>query len=213
VNFKTYISSGLAFCFLIFVVGCATSHLNLSSNPSKAKVELISPEDKVTMELGETPLLLTHDQLAAKQPRGPYLLRVRKEGFADREILLLSLSGMETQINLELRSNEPTKALNGAIDGLFRAQELAQNGNYQSSLETLSELQKEHPQIAAIYEIRGSVHMVQGEYAAAAKDLEKAVEFDPENASVRQLYETASQRAGSDVRMPASEKPKAKEGN
>jgi tetratricopeptide (TPR) repeat protein len=204
---KSVIKSLLFTYFSLAIAGCA-SKLSLSSNPPNAEVELISPQDQVVATLGTTPLLLTPDTLSEKQSSGPYVLRVTKEGYLSREILLVSVNGIQATVNLELRTNEPVKALNDTVETLFRAQELAQNGEYQAGLTALNDLQKSHPGILAIYEIKGSILMLKGDYVAAAREFQRATQFSPDNAGLRRLYETATREAAkSGARTPASEAP------
>jgi tetratricopeptide (TPR) repeat protein len=189
--------------FTFLTAGCA-SKLSIASNPSEAEVDLVSQQDQVVGSLGTTPLLITPDTLAEKQSGGPYVLRISKDGYLSQEILLMSINGIQANLNLQLRTNEPSKALNETIDVLFYAQELAQNGEYQQGLDTLTNLQKIHPGIIAIYEIKGSIFMLRGDYQAAAHELEKATQLNPDNAALRKLYETALHNAGRpSTRTPA----------
>lgn len=187
--------------------GCAT-HLYVKSTPEKAKVELISLQSQNVSPLGETPLLLQKDDVTNIQIQGPYLIRISKEGFVSREILVASLSGLEAEFNVDLKSNGSDKVSNELINGLFEAQAFAQKGQHQSCLDKLADLEKKFPTVSAIFEMRGSVHLLQQDYAQARKDLQQALLLDPDNRDLKTLFETASTRAGiPQERLPAAAQP------
>lgn len=184
--------------------GCAT-HLYVKSTPDKAKVELISLHTQSASALGETPLLLQKDDVTNIQIQGPYLIRISKDGFTPKEILLASFSGLEAEFNVELKSTGADKVSNELINGLFEAQTFAQKGQHQACLDKLADLEKKYPSVSAIYEMRGSLHLLQQDYPQARADLQRALLLDPDNRDLKNLVETASTRAGVPTeRTPAS---------
>lgn len=185
----------LCFSLLIlpWLVGCA-SHLYLKSEPSAARVDLISPQDHSATPLGQTPLNLNKNDLTSKQISGPYLIRLSKEGLAPKEILITSLTGIDIDVNFQLHASTSTEGTNDLVNELFEAQNMAQKGDQASAFEKLNQLQKAHPDIAAIYEMRGSMYMVRGEYATAAREFSQAVNIDPNNRELRVLLESAQKK-------------------
>ncbi|MBX3023073.1 MAG: hypothetical protein KF799_15460 [Bdellovibrionales bacterium] len=175
--------------------GCA-SHLYLKSEPAGARVELISAQNQAVTPLGETPLTMTKTQITQKQVRGPYLIRISKDGLLPKEILIASLTGIDVDVNVQLQASASTARLNDLVNELFDAQNMAQKGDGPSALEKLNQLQKKHPDIAAVYEMRGSIYMVRGDYASAARDFGVAVNIDPQNRELRVLLESAQRKAG-----------------
>ncbi|MEK6554948.1 MAG: hypothetical protein AABZ31_06900 [Bdellovibrionota bacterium] len=177
------------------VTGCA-GHITLKSNPSQAKVELVSVKDQSTIPIGETPLQVMIDDIDKKQNSGPYILRISKEGFAPRELIFVSLTGLQLDYNFDLKKSTGAAATNKIIEGLFQAQSLAQKSEYIKAVNKLDEMAKEFPEVSAIYEMRGSIYMLRSEFAAATQDFQRALQFEPESAELKSLLKSAQAKGG-----------------
>lgn len=178
----------------VFTCGCA-SHLYLKSEPAGAKVDLISPQSQASTPLGETPLKMTKAEITQKQVRGPYLIRITKEGLLPKEILIASLTGLDVDVNVQLQASASTARTNNLVNELFDAQSLVQKGDSAAALEKLNQLQKEYPDVSAVYEMRGSIFMVRGDYNTATREFQTALNIDPQNRDLRVLLESAQRKA------------------
>src|SRR4051812_12564052 len=104
-NFVAPVCRLIFFSALFFSAGCSTQ-INIKSMPEKAKVELISNVDRSAQAFGETPLILSKENIFEKQSIGPYILRISKDGFSSREVVITSLSGLRLDMNVELKPTQ-----------------------------------------------------------------------------------------------------------
>ncbi len=181
-------------CLLAMSLAACSSQLRLRSNPPAAKVELIQNDSLTPVLLGETPLELSKSQISEKQVAGPYIIRLSKDGFASREVIFAGVSALDADLNLELSQNINSAQVNNVIDQLFEAQSLAQKGDYTKSLTLLNELQKANNGISSVYEMRASIYMVRGDFAAAVSDLSQALAINPSDKNLRTLMDAAQSR-------------------
>ena len=179
---------------LLFVAGCATQ-LQIRSTPSEATVEIVR-ENQTNFVLGKTPLLLTNDQVQKIQPSGPYRLRLHKEGFQVRELMVASLVGLNLEANFELTPLATSTDTNQLVEQLFAAQALAQKGQYGLAIEKLEGLKTRYPDVVAIFEMLGSLYLIQGNRALAMQELNRALALDPANREVKVLLESAKAKGG-----------------
>jgi len=187
------------------LVGCA-GHVRFQSNPNEASVELISNDNRGATLVGQTPLMLDKVKISSLQKSGPYIFRITREGFAPREITIASLTGLQLDYNVDLKPIAMSPKTNLLVNELFAAQNLAQQHNYEEALNKLDVLQKDFPEIVAIYEMRGSIYMIKGQYALANKEFKRAITLDPENKELQAMLEASVKRAVPTSREVSSEK-------
>jgi len=172
-NFTKFLQR-LSLLICAISLGACATHLQFKSIPEKARVDLISNQHQTPMFLGETPLTMTNHDITEKQFSGPYVLRFSKDGYLTKDVVFGSLTGLEIDMNIELKASAFSTTTNKLIDGLFEAQNLAQKRDYDACLAKLDILQSEHPDVVAIYEMRGSIFMMQGKYEVAKKEISRA---------------------------------------
>lgn len=181
--------------FLSALPNCS-GHLRLKSNPPEAKVELVQPNSPTNIDLGQTPLQLSNSDLTDKQSSGPYIIRISKEGFTEKEIIFSNVSGLQIDLNFELKPEAVSSQTNLMIEQLFEAQALAQKGELDGCLKILNQLQKDFPHVSAVYEMRAQLYMLKADFNSAINDLVKVVSITPENKSAKLMLETARSRVG-----------------
>jgi tetratricopeptide (TPR) repeat protein len=96
--------------------------------------------------------------------------------------------------------------VNALIDRMFETQTLARAGRYEDALEKLRAIEREAPQLAAVYELQGGVYYLMNRYREALDAYSLAAKLNPANPQItrmRQVLETAL----SSQREPASAQP------
>lgn len=191
---KAFSLSTYLLAILHFAAGCATQ-LQIRSTPSEATVEIVR-ENQTNIVLGKTPLLMTNDQVQKFQATGPYRLKLQKEGFQVREIIVASLVGLNLDANFELIPVATTTDTNQLVEQLFAAQGMAQKGQYGLAVAKLEGLKARHPDVVAIFEMLGSIYLIQGNRGLALQELNRALALDPANREVKVLLESAKAKGG-----------------
>ena len=189
------LTNSLFLIFTMMIAGCA-GHITLKSNPTQAKVELINIRDNSASAIGETPIQIQVQDIDKKQSSGPYVLRISKDGYAARELIFVSLTGLQLDYNFDLKRATAQVETNKIIEGLFEAQSLAQKSEYAKAISKLDELANQFPDIAAVFEMRGSLYILRTEFAAASKDFQRALQLEPESSELKALLKSAQDKGG-----------------
>jgi len=170
---------------LVVLTGCASATLTLESNPTKAAV-FAAPLGAAEMKpLGDTPLILRGGEVAAQYGGpGPYFLEFRKDGYKTKQVIVTDLTLVDLRVVANLPATtgmEDEVKLNSSVDTLFEAQRLARAGRHEDALAQLKALQKDAPQLAAIYELEGSIYFLQKKYRDALDAFTLAQAKNPKN--------------------------------
>ncbi len=170
---------------LLGVFGCSTSAINIQSTPVGADV-YISPVGKAQPKLlGRTPYVSSGAQLSRENGgSGPVMLELKKVGYLPARTLVTEMESVDVSMSLELQATtglEDQEKLNQLMDQIFEGQHLARTGGYDQALLTLKAVEKQAPQLAAVYEIEGGVYYLQKKYKDALGAYSLAVKYNPKN--------------------------------
>ncbi len=175
----------------MLMLSCA-SQMTVQSNPQEASVSIssIHPnlKDGAPVEIGKTPIQLKTDELQSKLPVGPYLLQVKHEGYEPLSFLIPDIGAADLALNLQMQKTRVDDQVNILVDSLFKAQALTHNGDYQSALNLLSELEKNYSNVAAIYEMKASIYILQKNIPSALSNADKAIKLNPNNEELKSFY-------------------------
>lgn len=180
--------------FALFAVaslsGCSTAMVTLESSPPNAEIFLRQFGTSDAKQIGETPMSLGVGDLRRQYGvNGPVVLEFRKEGYLPYRAVVTDLGATDLTVSGELTAvsgiDEQTK-LNKVIDQIFESQTLARSGRHEDALAKLRALEREAPQVAAIYELEGGIFYLQKKFSEAFGAYTLAAKLDPDNAqSVR----------------------------
>ena len=181
----------LAALCLVGFGACAGSRVTLESDPPGAEIFVSRPGQGEGRKIGQTPLTLSGAQLE-KELGGalPVEIELRKPRFVEARTLIPEMASGELRISRKLRPEtgfEDIVAINGMTDRLFEAQRLARNTRFEDALRILTELSKDSPQLAAVYELQGGIFFIQKKFKESLDSYSTAAKLNPKNGSVLQM--------------------------
>ncbi len=163
--------------------GCSTAMVTLESTPPAAEVFIRPYGSTESKQIGETPLNISASDLKRQSgPQGPVVLEFRKEGYLPYRAVITDLSASDFTLSGELTAvsgiDEQAK-LNRVIDQIFEAQDLGRAGRQEDALVKLRALEREAPQVAAIYELEGGIYYLQKKFKEAFDAYNLALKLNP----------------------------------
>lgn len=181
----------ILFSFLLFSSACSTlqnsDYLELESIPS-SQVLLIMP-DKKEINLGKTPLKISKREIEKHTKNSWVEFRLVSPGYAP-ENLLVERKNYETKVKITLTPiewwNDPTlqtpsrvaNQIGNAIKTIYRNM---RQGKIQGARKQIESLLKQYPHAAILYDISGSLALLEGNQKAAIQLYEKSLSLDPMN--------------------------------
>jgi hypothetical protein len=179
-----------AMAFASILASCATPMITLESTPPSAEVFLRPYGSTETKQIGETPLSMSVSELKHQNGvNGPMVIEFRKEGYLPYRAVITDIAATDLTLTGELTAvsgiDEQSK-LNRVIDQIFEAQDLGRVGRQEDALVKLRTLERDAPQVAAIYELEGGIYYLQKKYKEAFEAYTLALKLNPGEAqSVR----------------------------
>ena len=177
--------SVLAVGVVAFGAGCATSTVNIRTQPAQAEIFVSKLGDNKPQLVGKTPFTVKGPELERLVgTAGPFYLEARKDGYNSANAVITGIPSVDMLINFDLRPanglEDPDK-LNGMVDLLFESQRLAKIGRFNEAIDKLKQAEKQTPQVAAVYELQGGVYYLQKRFKEALDAYTTAAKFNPKN--------------------------------
>lgn len=183
--------------FLFSLLGCSTlinsHHVELESSPP-AQVFLITPDQK-QIDLGQTPLKISHKDIERHSDSTWTEFRLVKPGYAP-ENLLIEKKNAETKVKVNLTAvewwNDPTmqtpsrvaNQIGNSVKTIYRN---LRQGKIQGAREQVENLLKQYPHAAILYDISGSLALLEGNKTSAIQLYEKSLSLDPSNKETEKI--------------------------
>jgi tetratricopeptide (TPR) repeat protein len=99
---------------------------------------------------------------------------------------------------------EMVQSLNDAIDLMFEGQRLARAGRFTEALQRLKQVQSQHPQLAAPYELEGGIYYVRKKYKEAIDAYTSATRIHPRNPEATRMRDLLEEQLAK--RVPAGKR-------
>jgi tetratricopeptide (TPR) repeat protein len=218
----------LAIILTLITTGCSTGRLVVNSSPEGSDVFVKKAGSEVFENIGQTPLSSEVSDVRKRIGDSDIIVvETRKKGHISKSLVVTDvdsnsdirldfklptidafLTGTDSSLSetqkriLSKRAEKQLIETNQLVDSLFEAQRLVQVGRYQDALTKLEGLEKKHPEVAAIYEIRGGVAYMNKDYIKALDDYRKASRNNPFNLEVINMRNFLEKKVGED-RSPA----------
>ena len=180
------LASCLAVLALSLITACSTaSSLSFQSNPNGAEV-WVSPLDGTSpKKLGTAPVLIQSDEAQKTAgTSGPVMIEFRKDGYLSSKSIVTDLASSEISLTAQLQRStglENIESLNAVVDRLFEAQRLVRAGRLEDSLKLIESVQKDAPELSALYEIEGGIYYLQKKLQQALDAYQTSIRFNPKN--------------------------------
>ena len=167
--------------------GCSTvASLTLQSNPGGAEVWVAPLDGTTPKKLGQTPLATRSDEAQkVAGTTGPILIEFRKDGYLASRSMVTDLVPADITITAQLQRStglENVEALNLVVDRLFEAQRLVRAGRLDDALKLAGEVERDAPELSAVYEIQGGIFYLQKKPREALDAYQVSIRYNPKNA-------------------------------
>jgi tetratricopeptide (TPR) repeat protein len=195
---------------LILLSSCSTSFselisdkklVEINSSPTGASVYFYSSQSGEYIEAGKTPFILdtTQDQNLKLDSSGPVSILISQPGYISEHITIEKRVKSKVSVFANLKKVEhwvdPTNKMSSTIaNDLGRNfQEIYRNirtGRLSLARESVDELQKKYPFASILYDIKGSIYMLEGKKDLALAQYEKSLALSPENVEAQKIIQT-----------------------
>lgn len=199
------------------LVSCATHHVSLLSNPTKARIYSRGTNESKGKLIGETPISLSAlDLNKDSSTSGPIVIEFEKDGYDTKSILLTeaAVAGMIISADLSLSNSlADSQQLNWSVESLFEAQRLIRVGRHEEALRVLNTVEKVAPQLAVLHELKGTLYYLKNQYQEARDAYAQVLRINPKNLdaiSMMHILKGLTREPDELNRLPASESAKQK---
>lgn len=172
------------------LAGCAsTGTVVVRSEPSDAQVFMIDSRSGQSSLLGRTPLTVEKN-LADDQNGQIFQLKIEKEGYEAKTAAVAGFSKETTFVDIKLNSlatvsNEIKKSFEQNRALLSEAIRLASASRFAEALARIEKILEVDPKNDEVMAAKGSLFYLMKDYDSAQAAWMKALEFNPNNDSVR----------------------------
>jgi tetratricopeptide (TPR) repeat protein len=188
--------------FVICMMGCQTSKVEIRSNPVGAQVEIYNPKTNVYEVAGNTPFEISESALQIPLSilsSNLVTIRISQEGFIPEQILLEKSGRPQIKIHANLIPTEVKEIVKIADDNnnheivnttaqkLNELQELIAANKIDDGLRIIGDMLQQYPLSYYLWDIKGSLLLSKGDNARARKSYEKSIELNPNNLDTKIL--------------------------
>ena len=168
------------------LAGCSSvASLNLHSNPGAAELWIAPLDGSTPKRLGITPLVISSDEAQkVADTTGAVILEFRKDGYLTSKAMVTDLSPSDISITAQLQRStglENIESLNLVVDRLFESQRLVRAGRLDDALKVADQIEKDAPELSAVYEIQGGIYYLQKKPKQSLDAYQTSIRFNPRN--------------------------------
>lgn len=192
----------LTFTILSFLglTSAWANKLVIKSQPDAAEI-FINVNGK-PVRLGATPYESNlQDVINNYVKSSSFVVELRKPGHQPYRVLIAKTAevDMELTANLELdRAISNIKEHDLLMNQLFDVQKLVRGRNFQDALSKLSDLEKDHPQLSIIPEMKATAYYMNKDVENALSYYRKAFALNPENSDAYRMKVYLEKKLGVD---------------
>lgn len=179
--------------FVPFVhLGCASSILNVESEPSGAEV-YISQAQRPPIKIGQTPLKIEERKLTTGIE--PFQITISKEGYLNEHVLVPhSTLSRNTAIAVRLKSDlskisQSSDQLEKVASATAQSQYLIKIKDFDRAEQSLLTYSIQYPSVATFHELLGNVYYLKKDFNKALGSYKQAVLLNPKNNETRSMIE------------------------
>jgi len=166
-------------------VGCSTTY-QFNTQPEGASVYY--QKDGTKALIGTTPLEFKKSALPEDVP---FSVLFEKTGYEPLNLVITPTDNSHTTVSATLKpgagngKDPESRRVRSVLSRVFKVQELVATRRYPEALSLLRDLEKDEPNLAETYVLKGSVYLMLNDSAQARKAWEKALQLDTSLDDVR----------------------------
>ena len=175
--------------------GCQTSKFRVTSKPDGANVEIYNHKTDSYEVVGKTPFENTDQKISipvSLLKSDLITIRISQPGFISEQVLLEKSGRPEMKIHANLKSvksgydekedlSREQNIVNEIAKVVVDIQTLIEEKKIPKAIEKITALVGEFPNSYYLWDLKGSLHYVNGEKGTAISSYEKSVELNPNN--------------------------------
>lgn len=191
-----------SFLVVLGLSGCATSGLQVQSEPSGADVYFKSSEGTLT-KIGTTPLSLDESRLP--HSRKAFQITLSKEGYLSEHFVIpAARMPQETQISVSLKENLTNKNSESKLDhvasNVASIQQLIRNRDLDRAEQTLLLMVTQYPDVSTFHELLGNVFYLKKDLSQALTSYRRASALNPKSIETKNMIQRLSEfKAGGEL--------------
>jgi len=186
---------------LLFTTTAAwASKLSIKSNPEAAEVFIVSGSRPV--RLGATPYDANLTEVINNYVKSSsFMIEIKKAGHKPYRLLLAKTADVDLELTATLELDEAIsniKAHDLLMNQLFDVQKMIRGRNFRDALLQLDELEKKHPGLSIIPELKATSYYMNKEVENALSYYRKAFALNPDNADAYRMKIYLEKKLGID---------------
>jgi tetratricopeptide (TPR) repeat protein len=180
---KIIVTTFSAFAFML--VGCSTTYQFVTQPDG---VSVYHQKDGTKALLGTTPLEF---KKSALPENAPFTVMFEKSGYEPLNLVITPTDNSHTTVTATMKpgsgnGNDPESIrVRSVLNRVFKVQEHVATRRYAEALSLLRDLEKDEPNLAETYVLKGSVYLMLNDSTQARSAWEKALSLDPSLDDVR----------------------------
>ncbi len=193
-----FISTSLLAVYMILISACASSSLQVQSEPTGADVYLKSSRGSFA-KIGQTPLQVGEAQVV--QQGESFQLTVSKDGYSSEHVVVPpSHMSRATSISVRLKENAKSsnneENLDKVAGGVAQIQQMIRLREFERAAQTLLVYSTQYPSVSTFHELLGNVYYLQKDLGKALQSYKKAAELNPRNLDTQNMIQRLSDYKG-----------------
>lgn len=181
----------VVFIFSIFSAQLwAQSKITIKSQPPGADIYITSNDSK-PVRLGNTPFEADLNEMVNNYVKAnSFVLELRKSGHNPYRLIVAKTTEADLELTANLELDEAISNLKDhdlLMNELFNVQKLVRGRNFADALKQLDTLEKKHPQLSIIPEMKATTYYMNRDIENALSYYRKAFALNPENADAYRM--------------------------
>lgn len=201
-----YIRPALLGVALYFLAACAS--VRIETVPGDAQVLLVV-KGKESVKLGKTPVDLQISDLVKTENGNAITIHIEKDGFESSYFGVPNVRFSEIKLVKNLKAVESCRPEhnNEIVSLVLAAEKMISEQRLKEALANVKRIQELDSEVAASYELEGTVQFMNGKFKESYQAWQKALKISPNSSSVKQMLRLTEEKAG--IANPKAAPPKA----
>lgn len=183
-------------CFPILILAFITtgvlaqSKLSIKSQPPGAEIYIQSTNSK-SVRIGTTPYEADLNEIVNNYVKSnSFILELKKSGHNPYRLLIAKTAEADLELNANLELDKAVSNIKDhdlLMNDLFNVQKMVRGRNFVDALKQLDTLEKKHPQLSIIPEMKATTYYMNKDIENALSYYRKAFALNPDNSDAYRM--------------------------
>jgi tetratricopeptide (TPR) repeat protein len=193
----------LFFLSLLFPISSMASKLKIKSQPEGADIYLVGNGKPV--RLGTTPYEANLNEVINTYVKASsFVLELKKSGHQPYRLMLAKTDDVDLELTANLELDEAVSNIKKhdlLMNQLFDVQKLVRGRNFKDALSKLDDLEKKHPALSIIPELKATAYYMSKDVENALSLYRKAFALNPDNHDAYRMKIYLEKKLGLDTEV------------